>query len=214
MKNILLTLTGLATFALVSCDNPADKSSAAKTSDAKSVSTDDAGGIKWVFTDESTVEFVGSKVTGSHEGGFKEFSGYFHMSDGALAESGHKVIIDMESTWSDNEKLTGHLKSPDFFDVEKFPTSTFTATGLRESTSDEKGTHQLTGNFDLHGVEKSIEFPVTVEISADQVNINADFFINRFDYGIEYPGMTDDLIRKEVVIKLDLTAKPAENPAS
>lgn len=214
MKSILMTLTGLATFALVSCENPADSSSAAKTGDAKSVTNGDTTGTKWVFTPESKVEFVGSKVTGSHEGGFKEFTGYFHMDDGTLAESGHKVEIDMNSTWSDDEKLTGHLKSADFFDVEKFPTSTFTATGLRESTGDEKGTHQLTGNFNLHGVEKSIEFPVTVDMSDDKVSIKADFFIDRFDYDIKYPGMQDDLIRKEVVIKLDLTAKPAENSAS
>ena len=45
--------------------------------------------------------------------------------------------------------------------------------------------------------------------SEDKVEINADFFINRFDYDIKYEGMKDDLIRKEVVIKLDLTAIPA-----
>ena len=85
------------------------------------------------------------------------------------------------SIWSDADKLTAHLKAPDFFNVEQFPTSTFVATGLRKSEEGEKGTHQLTGNFTLHGVEKSIEFPVTVTQSDDKVDINADFFINRFD---------------------------------
>lgn len=214
MNTPLLTLAGLATLALVSCENPADQSSAAKTSDAKDLPTGDVSGAKWMFADESKIEFVGSKVTGSHEGGFESFTGHFHLDGDQLAESGHRIEIDMNSTWSDNEKLTAHLKAPDFFNVEKFPTSTFVATDLRESKEGEKGTHQLTGNFTLHGVEKSIEFPVTVKESANRIEIDADFFINRFDYDIKYEGMKDDLIRKEVVIKLDLTAVPAEEPAS
>ena len=121
--------------------------------------------------------------------------------------------IDMNSTWSDNDKLTEHLKAPDFFNVETFPTSTFTATHLKaiEPKEDQEGgpTHLLTGNFKLHGVKKSIEFPVSVKESEKQIEIDADFFINRFDYDIKYAGMKDDLIRKEVVIKLDLTAVPA-----
>lgn len=214
MKTPLLTLAGIATLALVSCENPADKSSAAKTSDAKDVPAGDASGSKWVFAQDSKIEFVGSKVTGSHNGGFKTFSGHFHVDGDTLADSGHRIEIDMNSTWSDNDKLTAHLKAPDFFNVEEFPTSTFVATGLRKSAEGEKGTHQLTGNFTLHGVEKSIEFPVTVSQSEGKLEIDADFFINRFDYGIRYEGMKDDLIRQEVVIKLDLTAVPAENPAS
>ena len=209
MKTLITSIAGAATIALVSCENPADNSSAAKTGDAKDVPSGSASGSKWVFTEDSKIDFVGSKVTGSHDGGFKSFSGHFHIDGDSLAESGHQIEIDMNSTWSDNDKLTEHLKAPDFFNVEKFPTSSFTATGLRESKEGEDGTHQLTGNFKLHGIEKSIEFPVTVVQSDNKVEIDADFFINRFDYDIKYAGMKDDLIRKEVVIKLDLTAIPA-----
>ena len=209
MKTLITSIAGAATIALVSCENPADNSSAAKTGAAKDVPTGNVTGSKWVFTEDSKIDFVGSKVTGSHDGGFKSFSGHFHIDGDSLAESGHQIEIDMNSTWSDNDKLTEHLKAPDFFNVEKFPTSSFTATGLRESKEGEDGTHQLTGNFKLHGIEKSIEFPVTVVQSDNKVEIDADFFINRFDYDIKYEGMKDDLIRKEVVVKLDLTAVPA-----
>lgn len=211
MKTTLLALTGITTLALVSCENPADKSTAAKTGEAKEVPTGDTSGSKWVFTPDSTITFVGSKVTGSHEGGFKEFKGFFHLDGDKLAESGHEVVIDMSTTFSDAEKLTGHLKSPDFFDVEKYPESTFVATGLRPSEANEKGTHQLSGNLNLHGVEKSIEFPVSVLKSENEVKLTADFFINRFDFGIKYPGKQDDLIREEVVIKFDLKATPEVN---
>lgn len=214
MKTLITSLAGIATIALISCENPADNSTAAKTSDARAVPAGAVAGSKWVFTEDSNIAFIGSKLTGSHDGGFESFTGHFHLEGDTLAQSGHHIEIDMNSTWSDNEKLTEHLKAPDFFNVEKFPTSTFVATGLRESTADEKGTHQLTGNFTLHGVEKSIEFPVTVEKSADKLKIDADFYINRFDFGIRYEGMKDDLIKKEVVIKLNLTAVPAGDSAS
>ncbi len=72
----------------------------------------------------------------------------------------------------------------------------------------------MTGNFEFHGVTKSISIPVVVDASNSAINITADFFINRFDFNIEYPGKTDDLIRKEVVIKFDLNAKPVSTESS
>jgi polyisoprenoid-binding protein YceI len=65
-------------------------------------------------------------------------------------------------------------------------------------------THTITGNFDLHGVKKSISFPATIQVAADSVSANAEFSINRKDFGINYPGKADDLIRDGVVIKLTL----------
>jgi len=208
MKKTILTLAGATTLLLVSCENPADSSTAATVSEAKEVSTATASGQKWSFTEDSTITFVGSKVTGSHEGGFKKFSGHFFVDGDTLAASGHEVVIDMTSTYSDAEKLTGHLKSADFFNVEAIPTSTFTVTGLEAKTGAKGETHLLTGNFDFHGVTKSIDIPVTVAQSADTINLKADFFINRFDFNLKYPGKQDDLIREEVVIRFDLNAKP------
>jgi polyisoprenoid-binding protein YceI len=112
----------------------------------------------------------------------------------------------MESTWSDNDDLTSHLKAPDFFDVEKFPQSTFDVTSLEKA---EEGSWNISGNFTLHGVTKNITFPATVSQNGDTVKINADFDINRKDFGIVFPGKPDDLIRDEVVIRLRLEAKPS-----
>jgi len=190
-----------AILTLASCKNPADSTNKAETSEKKAVQTS-ASGTTFTFTEGSTIGFVGSKVTGSHEGGFKTFSGSFTM-DGSMPTSG-SGSIDMNSTWSDNEKLTGHLKSADFFDVEKYPKTTFTATGF-EKTSDSE--YKLSMNVDFHGVSKNITFPTTVERDGDTISIKAEFHINRKDFNVNYPGMKDDLIRDEVVIKLDLKAK-------
>lgn len=209
MKTLTI-LPVLTTLTLVSCENPAEKSNKAETSEPKEIPSQPATGKKWTFTEDSTITFVGSKVSGSHTGGFKDFDGYFHVSSDTLAPTGHKVVIDMTSTYTDNDKLTDHLKSPDFFHTEKFPQATFIATDLKQEAGPSSATHVLTGNLTLHGVEKSIDIPIKVSKNGEQIDIDADFFINRFDFGIKYPGKTDDLIRKEVVIKFDLTAKPAE----
>jgi polyisoprenoid-binding protein YceI len=206
MKTTLLTLAVSAPIFFVSCENPADKTTDAKVSAAVEKSgTTAENGIKYVFTPASQVNFVGSKVTGSHQGGFKAFTGHFTIKDGAPVGNDHKAVIDMASTFADDEKLTGHLKSPDFFDIEKFPQATFDVTGFKK---DSETTYTVSGNFTLHGQTKNISFPATVNQSGDAVRIDAKFDINRKDFGIVYAGKADDLIRDEVVIELKLEAKP------
>ena len=206
MKIDILTIpAAIFAVSLFSCENPADKTADAAVKDKVEKTTDTAAGTKYVFTPESTIGFVGSKVTGSHNGGFKTFTGHFTVKDGKPVGNDHKVVIDMASTFSDAEKLTGHLKSGDFFDVEKFPQSTFDVTELKAG---DNGNYTVAGNFTLHGVTKNITFPATVTQGTDTVTIKAEFDIKRKDFGIVYPGKAEDLIRDEVVIKLDLTAKP------
>jgi polyisoprenoid-binding protein YceI len=62
----------------------------------------------------------------------------------------------------------------------------------------------VTGNFELHGVTKSITFPANIVTSPDGVSVDADFAINRKDFGIAFAGNADDLIRDNVVLKLAL----------
>lgn len=71
-----------------------------------------------------------------------------------------------------------------------------------------KTTDTAAGNFKLHGVEKNISFPATVSQDGETVKIAATFDIKRKDFGIVYPGRAEDLIRDEVIIRLDLVAKP------
>ena len=188
------------------CENPADKTNAATVSDAVEKTTVNAeGGTKYVFTEASAVNFVGSKVTGSHSGGFKKVTGHFTLKDGVLVGNDHNVVIDINSLWSDAEKLTGHLKSADFFDAEKYPEAKFDVTSL---TKNSDTTYKVAGNFTLHGVTKNITFDANSTQSGDTVKIDSKFDINRKDFGIVYAGKTDDLIRDEVVIELKLEVKP------
>lgn len=153
----------------------------------------------------SKVTFVGSKVTGSHTGSFGTFDGRIELTDGKPEASLVKVDIDMKSVDTDTPKLTGHLKSGDFFDVEKYPKATFVSTKI--VPGGEKGaTHTITGNLELRGVTKSVSFPATITVGADAVKATAEFSIDRTQWGITYEGMADNLIRKDVLLKLDLSA--------
>ena len=58
----------------------------------------------------------------------------------------------------------------------------------------------------MHGVTKSISFPATIGVTADAVTVDASFSINRKDFGINYAGASDDLIRDNVVLKLQVHA--------
>ena len=193
------------------CSNPADKVPAAKVSsntNAAETATAPAGATRTyaVTPDSSKIEFVASKVTGSHKGGFKKFDGEVAVVNGHLANSGSKIVIDTTSIWTDTDRLTGHLKTPDFFDVAQMPTATFETTSVADL-----GTNVvITGNLTLHGVTKQISFPAQVQVADDAVNLDAEFAINRFDFDIKYPGKANDLIRKEVVLKLNVKAPPAK----
>lgn len=152
-----------------------------------------------IHPSNSKIEFVGAKVTRSHEGGFTDFAGTVELAE-PVEQSLVDLTIQTASLYADEEKLTKHLKSPDFFDVEKFPTATFTSTRIEKTAQG----HAVTGNLTLRGVTKQISFPATINASEGQVSADAEFSINRKDFGIDYPGMADDLIRDLVVIKLKL----------
>lgn len=158
----------------------------------------------------STVKFLASKVTRSHHGGFSDFRGEIQLVDGTPEGSRVHVVIQTKSLGADNPVLMTHLASPDFFDIIKYPTATFTSTTIAPRGAD----YLVTGNLEFHGVTKSLTFPATIEVGEAGVTADAEFFIHRSDFGITYPGMADDLIREEVVLRLNISATPVQAPAA
>lgn len=153
-------------------------------------------------TETSKIEWVGAKVTGDHTGGFETWEGVGHVSGDATLEK-VAFTVDTTSIYSDNERLTGHLKSDDFFAVEKHPTATFESTKIEEGAEGD-ATHTVTGNMTMLGNTKQITFPVTVSVEDNTLKVASEFTIKRFDFGIEYKGQADDLIRDEVLMKLNM----------
>lgn len=205
---------GLVVLALAACEDPATGKARAVTTEATPVVAEAKPGtsdtVRYTF-DQTTskIEWTGSKVTGKHEGGFKTFAGAISLVDRTLEKSSVTVDIDTDSLFADVDKLQGHLRSEAFFDVAKFPKASFASTALTKGG--EKGaSHTVRGNLTLHGVTKSIGFPATIKTNPGGVEVDAEFAINRKDFGLVYPGKPDDLIRDDVVIRLTIRSrKPA-----
>jgi polyisoprenoid-binding protein YceI len=149
---------------------------------------------------------VGAKVTGKHDGGFSAFAGTITLVDKNPEKSQVAVDIDLGSVTSDQERLTGHLKTADFLDTGKFPKAKFTSTGIKAG-GENGASHTVTGNLQIRDVTKSITFPATITVADTGVDVDADFAINRKDFGIAYTGKADDLIKDAVNIKLVVRAK-------
>lgn len=201
--SIVILLFAVLTY---SCADPAANKTKATVANSapESNSTKPAATETLVISPEnSKVEFVAAKVTRSHQGSFKQFTGKIELVPNSIPDSRVTIDIDTASVVTDEPDLTAHLKTADFFDVAKFPKATFVSTRMEPSGSGADA-YTVTGNFELHGVKKSITFPATIKMTADGAAVDAEFAINRKDFDIVFKGKADDLIRDGVVIKLTL----------
>lgn len=209
MNRISMLFTALAvSAAIAACDNkPSEnKSIAAVGEPTAAAQPSSIKGVAYkIGPADSKIDFVGAKLTGKHDGSFSVFTGTVTVPAGDPLKGSVAVEIETASLKSDSEKLTGHLKSADFFDVAKHPKARFSSTAVKAG-GDKGASHTITGNLELHGVTKGISFPANIRMVGDKVEVDAEFAINRKDFGIVYPGMPDDLIKDDVLIKLTVRA--------
>jgi polyisoprenoid-binding protein YceI len=156
----------------------------------------------------SEVSFKVRHLLAKVSGRFTKFSGTIKVDPADYSKSSVEVSIEATSINTDNEGRDKHLKSADFFDVEKFPAITFKSTSVKEVA---KGKLEVTGDFTLRGVTKRITFPITnagTQPGMKPGTVVAGFVdgalsINRNDYGIKYgPGILGD----DVAISLNIEA--------
>jgi polyisoprenoid-binding protein YceI len=193
---------------LWACEDPAANKTRALTANVSSPAGNAHAAAKGeslaITPTNSKVLFTGSKVTGKHDGGFNNFSGTIDLVDAKPEASNVKIDIEASSVFTDTDGLTKHLQTSDFFEVAKFPKASFASTKIIADTSGGENNYTVTGDLELRGVIKSVTFPATINVSTDEVAVSSEFSINRKDFGIVYAGKADDLIRDDVVIKLDL----------
>ena len=206
-RGIAITiLSGLMLVA--ACNDPAADSTKAVTGEAAKVASPAAPGQgqRYQITPQnSKIQFVGSKVTGKHDGSFGDFSGAIDYA-GSPENSRVSINIKTHSIAADDPGLTKHLKTADFFDVAKYPEASFVSTSIKPGG--EKGaTHTVTGNLTMHGVTKAITFPANINVTPDLASVDSNFSINRKDFGINYAGAADNLIRDDVVLTLNVRAR-------
>jgi polyisoprenoid-binding protein YceI len=212
MKKLPLSALMLLALSSAACDNDPAKGKAQATvsepgAAPKALAAPSTNAVNYAFSQAgSKVELVGAKVTKKHDGKVNTFSGVIQLVENDPTKSSVQADLDLRSVTMDDAKLTGHLQSPDFFDVARFPKATFKSTAIKAG-GDNGATHTVSGNLELHGVTKQISFPARIKHNAELVQVEAEFAINRRDFGIVYPGMANDLIKDEVLILLKLEAK-------
>ena len=144
-------------------------------------------------------------------GHFSKFTGTILIDEKDITKSMVEVSIDAASISTDNANRDGHLKSADFFDVEKFPTITFKSTAVKEVS---KGILQVTGNFTLHGVTKPITLTMaslgtSVSPMGTRAGFEGSLKLNRQDYGVKWNKALDNggtMLSDEVDISLAIEA--------
>lgn len=116
-----------------------------------------------VDTGKSRVKWTGNKIGGSHNGEVKLKSGELEIKGDKIVKG--NFVIDMSSITNtdlddkeSNQKLVGHLKSDDFFGVEKYPTATLT---IKNSTKFTNNKATVTGDLTIKGKTQEITFDVT-----------------------------------------------------
>lgn len=212
MKRILFSLAIPAFFTVVSCSKEKPV-----TSDANEVTTTKDGSRFVLDTLNSNVEWKGYKVfkseNTSHFGTIKFESGDVTVKDGKL-ESG-KFVADMTSLTSEDlknkkddlEKLNGHLKSADFFEVEKFPTASYEITKVSPSAEGDYNTI-LDGNLTIKGITKPTQFKANVAVNGAEVSIATEpKDIMREEFGVKFQSpAANGVIKNEVTLQIKVKA--------
>ena len=158
-----------------------------------------AADAKVALTGENTkITFVGTKPGGKHEGGFKTLTGTATMDGDAL--SAVEVEIATDSLYADDPKLTGHLKSPDFFGVKNNPKAKFVSTKIEKA---DKG-YTITGDLTINGKKKEVSIPAEVSHAGGTLKISGAVSIDKRDFGMTYGGGKID---DQVAIKVAVEAK-------
>ncbi|WP_026839521.1 YceI family protein [Gillisia sp. JM1] len=222
MKKTVLNMFTIAAIglAVVGCKN---ENKETETTEAQEVANATMEATVFeVDTTASVINWQGEKPTGTHTGTIKLQKGTFKANDSVI-ESG-TFVIDMNSIkdtdleGDDKLSLENHLKGTvegkegDFFNVTKYPTGTFEVTGV----SEKDGKTMLQGNLTLKDVTKNIEFPVTININEDTMELTSEKFnIDRTKWNVNYgsksvfDGLGDKFINDEIELMIEVKAKKA-----
>ena len=146
-----------------------------------------------IDTQKSGLEWLGKKVLGQHNGTVRLKSGSVTVESGKPVAG--KFEVDMASIFvsdiqdpNDNKKLTGHLKSDDFFGVNLFPTTTVELTKFEPIANHAAGqpNYNVTGTVSIKGVSQPISFPATIELGEGKASAKAVVTLDRTKFNVRY----------------------------
>jgi len=156
----------------------------------------------------SSVAFRVKHVIGKVNGHFDKFEGIFSYEEGKPTAWSAQATIDAASVNTGIEKRDTHLRSADFFDVQKFPTLSFKSTGVTDVQGE---TAKLHGDLTLHGVTKPIVLDLEIAGVAKgpmgklRAGASATGHLNRADFGLgPTTGAVASMVGDDVQINIDI----------
>ncbi len=165
---------------------------------------------------ESSLSWVGKKVTGEHSGSLKLKSGTLKFAGDQILSA--TFVIDMNSlAVADikdkkyNKKLRDHLANDDFFSISDHPTAEFV---LKEAKPDKDGQLQAFGDLTIKGEKHPINFPLEVERAGKSVRVKGKATVDRTKYGIKYKSgkffqnLGDKVIYDNFEVSFNILATP------
>lgn len=202
----------------VSCGSEADDTQVKDSAKAAEVKDESKAAEMTVNTETSVLNWKGEKPTGSHNGTVNLKSGTLKIADGK-PQAG-KFVFDMSSITvddiedaEDNAKLTGHLKSTDFFSVDSFPTASFEITEIKQIEA-ENASHKVSGNLTVKGITKNISFNSNITVNEEGFTAKAEpFKIDRTEWKVNYnsgkffDNLKDRLIKDDIILSFDVQGK-------
>ena len=175
-----------------------------------------------LLIDSSNVEWRGYKTFThkEHYGTIAIIGGGVNIEDGNI--TGGKIVIDMKTIVNLDmkgteygTKLEGHLSSPDFFDVEQFPSASFKIIEMVVDTV--IGDKSLVGNLTIKGITKEITVPIQYIVEGDEFRASATFTFNRIDWDIKFGSdsffdlVKDEIIDNNIAISFSLVANKSKS---
>ncbi len=154
-------------------------------------------------------------------GHFNVLSGHLHIDEQHPENSWVDAQVDASSIDTRSDYRDGHLRSADFFEVEKYPTITFKSTKIEHVKGDE---YNVIGDLTMHGVTKSVPFKAEYggkgknPYGKTVAGLSAKAKINRKEFGLNWNQALESggmLVSEDVTIEIDLQAveQPAEQAA-
>lgn len=162
--------------------------------------------------DESAVMWNATVPIGTREGGWTLFEGTVTMVEGYPETMEIDVTVDMTSAYADDPEITKKLQGDEhFFKPGVYPTSTFKSKSAMKTADG----YEVTGDFTIRDVTKEFTFPATVKVEGDRLTAQAEFDMNRQDFGITYEStLADYAIRDKCKLILDIVANKTAAPAA
>ncbi len=156
-------------------------------------------------------------VISTVRGNFKDFAGTIDFDGKDVSKGSAEMTIQVASISTAQEKRDGHLKSPDFFAADSFPTITFKS---KKVIPGEGQAFKLVGDFTMKGVTKEVTFNcvfngtfTSEKMGGSKAGFSAETVINRQDFKITYGQILDNgglALGNDVTVKIDIEATKAK----